>query len=72
MNEIEIEKQKLKLLKKLISIASDLDLVLAVEDSIKVGNNISKFNPIIIYAFVHQWLYFIFLPVTISKYNDCI
>jgi len=44
MNEIEIEKQKLKLLKKLISIASDLDLVLAVEDSIKIGNNISKFN----------------------------
>ena len=44
MNELEIEKQKLKLLKKLISIASDLDLILGIEDSIKIGNNISKFN----------------------------
>ena len=44
MNEIEIQKKKLKLLKKLISIALDLDLVLGIEDSIKIGNNISKFN----------------------------
>ena len=40
----EIQKEKLKLLKELISIASDLDLVLGIEDSIKIGNNISKFN----------------------------
>ena len=44
MNELEIEKEKLKLLKELISIALDLDLVLGIEDSIKIGNNISKFN----------------------------
>ena len=44
MNELEIAKKKLKLLKKLISIASDLDLILGIEDSIKIGNNISKFN----------------------------